>query len=839
MAAPAPRLLLIDSYDSFTYNLASLCKRAIPRSHIHIVKNDALSTSTLVPLLKHFDAIVVGPGPGSPDNSRDIGIVKDVWHVSQHLLTPVFGVCLGLQSLAIEFGAQIKRLNVVKHGQVCRVDHLGSDIFTDVGDVHAVRYHSLHVDLPVQSDIVPLAWSDDAEDNGRVLMACKHRSNPFWAVQYHPESVCTQGGGEDVVRNFWRLASDWSSANGRTVAPWDPDVEAVIGPSWPDVRPEIDATGEERSVPVSTRVLHIHPPDINRVCEMLGVEDDSTDFVMLDSAASPGRFSIVGCLTPTSPKITYSVGDDAVKVQRGSDVTFEELGSLDIWAWLAAFMRKHKAHGGTPEVPFWGGLIGYLSYELGVQALSPLPLRPDSSARHPDVNLVLVERSIVIDKQEGKVYIQSIFPADLVWSANMSAKLRTLADPATDRTAPPAPKPPKPDAALPSPAITLPDRAAYIAKIAAAKEALFAGDSYELCVTAPTRVVAPKAASARARGTSSSWALYKALRRRNPAPHAAYVRLHPSTLVASSPERFLAYARAPDARCELRPIKGTVRKAPGVGRAEATARLAGSTKEVAENLMIVDLIRHDLHGAVGEDVCVRQFCAVEEYETVWQLVSVVEGRPDEDVRARTGAEMGWEVLRACLPPGSMTGAPKKRSVEILRELEGAERGVYSGVMGYADVGGGGDWAVIIRSCFKYDDKPMPPAPPGAGAYALNGLADCPRFSGTRHGGTNGRVGGNGGPPHTNGTASGHGSINGRDTNGHDGTLNGNSTFNGNGPLNGHDPHQASGRTESLIDEWTLGAGGAITALSDPVAEWEEMLVKVESVLPAFADLESF
>ena len=139
---------------------------------------------------------------------------------------------------------------------------------------------------------------------------------------------------------------------------------------------------------------------------------------------------------------------------------------------------------------------------------------------------------------------------------------------------------------------------------------------------------------------------------RNPAPHSGYIRLHPSTLVSSSPERFLSYARPPDGLCQLRPIKGTVRKGPGVDRAVAEAALSGSVKEVAENLMIVDLIRHDLHSVVGEDVHVRKFCTVEEYETVWQLVSVIEGRPDKSVKDKTHSDLGWEVLRASLPPGA-------------------------------------------------------------------------------------------------------------------------------------------------------------------------------------------
>jgi len=102
-------------------------------------------------------------------------------------------------------------------------------------------------------------------------------------------------------------------------------------------------------------------------------------------------------------------------------------------------------------------------------------------------------------------------------------------------------------------------------------------------------------------------------------------------------------------------MKGTLRKGPGVTRAVAEQALAGNKKEVAENLMIVDLIRHDLHGVVGENVQVRKFCGVEEFETVWSLVSVIEGKLPPAAVSGPGldadGELGWEVLSHSLPPG--------------------------------------------------------------------------------------------------------------------------------------------------------------------------------------------
>ncbi|THH13474.1 hypothetical protein EW146_g6746 [Bondarzewia mesenterica] len=759
-----PRILLIDSYDSFTHNLASLCRQSIPGCHVHIIKNDALSFQELVQTLPHFSAVVVGPGPGSPDNARDVGIVKHLWSIPDDILIPIFGVCLGLQSLAIEFGARLRRLQVVKHGQVSRIHHDGSGLFKGVGEAHVVRYHSLHVELQDEGEIEQLAWADDGAENGSVVMAVRHRTKPFWAVQYHPESVCTVGGGLDVLCNFWRLAKVWCTIHGREPQPWNPELLRLVGPPWPHLRSHSppNSPGIFRSATVACTILDL--PDLCAVdiCELFGAREESSPFVLLESAAQPGRFSIIGSLTSCSPRITYFVGEPHVRIAKGDERTLEPLGSHDIWSWLASFVRCRKVRGGVLGIPFWGGLVGYLGYELGVDTLGiSQPSRDHTrSCRslHPDVNLVFVERSVVVDNFSGRIYVQSIQPADQVWLQQTASRLTKLH---SDRCRGNWEAPNEPIFST-APVVTLPNEALYKARIAQAKELLFSGHSYELCLTALTRIVAPVRASLPT--SSTSWNLYKLLRTRNPAPHSGYLRLHPSTLLSSSPERFLSFSRPPYTKCQLRPIKGTVRKAPGITRRIAEESLAGSPKEVAENLMIVDLIRHDLHGVVGDDVKVKQFCAVEEYETVWQLVSVIEGTISKNVDGPdldSEGELGWEVLRRSLPPGSMTGAPKKRSVEILQTLEDDDRSIYSGVFGYWCVGGGGDWSVVIRSCFKYDDR-----------FAYTDDEDAK-------------------------------------------TL---------------DPHLGD---EPYMEEWTIGAGGAITALSDADAEWEEMKVKLQSVLRTF------
>lgn len=566
--------------------------------------------------------------------------MKDLWKIKEDLLLPIFGVCLGLQSLCVEHGAQLQRLQVVKHGQISRILHNSVELFAGVKDAEAVRYHSLHVQLADNGDIEPLAWADDGIENGRVIMGVRHKFRPFWAVQYHPESVRTDGSGLKVMQNFWTLAQEWSTQRQRKILSWNASAKAAFACPWPNVLlPALGAASESASRPlVSYQALHLRQLNLASLCELFGALEETSSFALLDSASSPGRFSILACLSQDSLQITYSLGDSFVCLTRGNSKVHAALSTRDIWSWISDFMCDKKVNGGCPDIPFWGGLVGMLSYELGVETIKiPIP-EATAKAHYPDVNLVFVERSIVIDTATNTVYVQSLLPEDSAWIEDAILKVKQASQPSPLSDASNCA-----EAEVVHPTVKLPDKAKYILGITQAMEHLRAGDSYELCLTAPTLITVP---------ACPSWQRYKALRKNNPAPHSAYLRLHPTTLLASSPERFLSFSRPPKPIFQLRPIKGTVRKAPEITRADAENALAGSNKEMAENLMIVDLIRHDLHSVVGEHVQVKQFCVVEEYETVWQLVSVIEGRlPDASINSD---QMGWEVLRTSLPPGKLS-----------------------------------------------------------------------------------------------------------------------------------------------------------------------------------------
>lgn len=211
-------ILLIDSYDSFTNNLRLLIAESTGEEVITI-HNDTFEPEQYSDFVKSylplFEYIVIGPGPGHPENAKDVGIAGWLYkHYKQNpgtTLVPIFGVCLGFQSMCNEFGNRVNRLHSIRHGQVYDVIPLSDTdssvshkLFPTKEKTPCVRYHSLHVPMEdLTDDIVPLAYCDDVNGSTttRVLMAGRHRSLPIYGVQYHPESVCSSSGIE-LVKKF-------------------------------------------------------------------------------------------------------------------------------------------------------------------------------------------------------------------------------------------------------------------------------------------------------------------------------------------------------------------------------------------------------------------------------------------------------------------------------------------------------------------------------------------------------------------------------------------------------------------------------------------------------------
>jgi para-aminobenzoate synthetase len=410
---------------------------------------------------------------------------------------------------------------------------------------------------------------------------------------------------------------------------------------------------------------------------------DSADAFWLDSARSDGgaRFSFVGDASgPLGAVVTHDVAARAVTVTREDGVeTYDET----IFDYLRREQERLR-EAAPDDLPFdlACGFVGYLGYELKADCGGERAYE----SPQPDAAFVFADRMLAFDHEEGHTYLLSLTdPADAAagkrWIAETAERLKSL---------PAMPESPAADAVPADPPVDLDftlarSRERYLRDIAVCRERLLDGETYEVCLTNQMATAADP----------DPLALYRELRRVNPAPFAAFLRFGELAVLSSSPERFLRVGR--DGWAEAKPIKGTARR--GATPAE-DVRLAEdlrtSEKNRAENLMIVDLLRNDL-GRVCEigTVHVPHLMQVETYETVHQLVSTVRGLLRPDVTAP-------DCARACFPPGSMTGAPKKRTMEILDELEQAPRGVYSGAIGYFGLGGGCDLSVTIRTIVLAD-----------------------------------------------------------------------------------------------------------------------------------------
>jgi anthranilate synthase/aminodeoxychorismate synthase-like glutamine amidotransferase len=185
-------ILVLDNYDSFTYNLVQYMGELGAR--MHVARNDKITLDEVERLRP--ERIVISPGPGNPDGAGiSLGLIRRF-----HATTPILGVCLGHQAIGIAFGGEVVRAPALMHGKTSAIQHDGRGVFTRVTQSFvAGRYHSLVVADTVPADLEVGARTDDG-----VIMGLRHRSWPVHGVQFHPESVLT-GEGRQILRNFLEL----------------------------------------------------------------------------------------------------------------------------------------------------------------------------------------------------------------------------------------------------------------------------------------------------------------------------------------------------------------------------------------------------------------------------------------------------------------------------------------------------------------------------------------------------------------------------------------------------------------------------------------------------------
>jgi len=642
--------LLIDNYDSYTFNLYQLLARVVGEEPV-VVRNDELAWRELA--AEPWDRIVVSPGPGRPERERDLGIGRDA--LAQHDV-PVLGVCLGHQGLAHVRGADIVPASEIIHGAVSPIFHRGEGLFSGIPQgFRAVRYHSLVVEPALPPELEAIGWSDDG-----TVMAIRVRRRPAWGVQFHPESVGTEHG-QRLIENFVSLTPPRRGGRRRRLR------TTAVPAGRPPLRPS-DA------VRIAHTVVTGAVDGVDAFAALFA--DRETAFWLDSSLVDPGlsRFSFMGAAAGSvGAEVRYDVRERRVDVERASGL---EQHDETLFAYLARELAR--LHTRSPQLPFDlnGGFVGYLGYELKADCGAADAHR----AELPDAFLLLADRIVAIDHELGETHVLGL--ADET-AGGLDDAERWVRETASALTSLPALEELEELDMQRAAAVVFDltrSREHYMANVEACKRLLEAGESYEICLT--NRVALGPIAD--------TFALYRVLRRVNRAPYGAYLRMREGALLSSSPERFLRVRR--DRSVETKPIKGTAPRRSDCGADDAARDdLLRSAKDRAEHLMIVDLLRNDL-GRVSQigSVYVAKLMDVESYASVHQMVSTIRGLLRDDVDLA-------DLLRATFPGGSMTGAPKLRTMEIIDALEGAARGVYSGALGYLALNGTADLSIVIRT----------------------------------------------------------------------------------------------------------------------------------------------
>jgi len=805
------RILLVDNHDSYTYNIYQYLS-TMTQHAVDVIVNDAYSSwdefitslhhdcpedengGSPINLQDHYDCVVLSPGPGSPTEPSDMGIVLDL--IRRNSQVPILGVCLGHQALGYVYGCDVKLApSGPVHGQLSAVtfeveeenDECTCDLFKNLRrPFDVVRYHSLVVDTSECSCIEPLAWCKYQEDDDatagpfqssdeNICMALRHKNYPHYGVQFHPESIGTGEAGYQLIWNFCEFAQSLRQRRNVHTTSYLRKGSDDQGKESP-----ADADNDENDSRYRVLLHKIEADHILPLPEQLFDEfysscadsfwlDSSTGETafgedMVDETSCPissnSRFSIMGANDGLlSRKIEY-FGREHKPLDRGLRVRSAEskevrLESEGILSYLRHEMEDGQelvqsideivfedSNGQTavaavadePPFDYRGGYVGFLGYEVrhdtqcwsfqqegGMSACEWESTGRSSDTKTnpniPTAAFFFVDRSLVYDHKTGEWYLIGVstnnseesFDDTVSWMRETSTKIGNL------RRLRALEESKEPHCLVDEIAF-VPNRskAQYQADIARSHEEIRNGESYELCVTNQLELKVDILPHPTKEVREMPFELYKLLRRRNAAPFSAFMSLHAAdrslpgsgrvSICCSSPERFLSINRASSSTgrrfvVESKPIKGTAARYVGSepDAREIDQRIAQtlklSVKDRAENLMIVDLLRNDL-GRVCEvgTVHVPKLMNIETYATVHQMVSTVRGTINGD---KTSA---IDVIEACFPGGSMTGAPKQRTMDILDEIEqGVSRGPYSGCLGYISLNGCMDMNIVIRS----------------------------------------------------------------------------------------------------------------------------------------------
>lgn len=632
-----------------------------------------------------FGAVIISPGPGTPENPSDLGHSAAALHVG----LPVLGVCLGQQAMAWAEGGSVVRAPEPFHGRRSQITHDGDGLFSGINqDYQAVRYHSLVVaddaNNPVPECFHVTARTADADN---LVMGLAHKHKPWWGVQFHPESIAdAQGMG--IVRNFLQLAAEdraFADSASRDDASRDNESDSARA-----AFAESDESGTKPWLISRTFPAGALAADPMRAYGLLHgqrwwIEDGSGAICMGDDSG------------PLARHIKASVVRGEVEVSHagtGWRTESSEVLEESVFDTIGRLLQRYSGvQAAVPGCEFSLGLVGYLGYELKADCGFSAPHARED---FPDAQLLLADRALILaddqcyvmalcEDTESAAVQQAWVDAMIVELQEANFEVPACADRPVglEQTNTTKEQGPAKEQGI---AQQLHSHAEYLELIRQSQELIAAGESYEVCLT--NRLMMPVA------GYNAKDA-FAYLRQNHSSSRAGLLEFADFGLASTSPECFVRIAGGV---VTSKPIKGTRPRGTSPAEDEALCEdLQTAEKDRAENLMIVDLVRHDMNAfAVPGTVEVPKLWDVESFPSVHQLVSTVS--------AQLGEVSPVAAVRALFPAGSMTGAPKKRTLEIIDRLEGSHRGAYSGAFGYFSFSGAVDLSMTIRTVIFEADQ---------------------------------------------------------------------------------------------------------------------------------------
>lgn len=391
---------------------------------------------------------------------------------------------------------------------------------------------------------------------------------------------------------------------------------------------------------------------------------DEVNSVFLDSSKEDknlSKFSFIG-INPFC-NFTYKNGKGYING--------EEIQEKDPFIALEKLVNQYKINYDS-SIPFIAGAIGYFSYDIG-RTIEVLPSTAKKELEIPDAIFNFYNNLIIFDLQNNKTFISSLGMGEEIEDIEEKLKdYKEISEPNIIESN--------------NKFISNFEKEDYEKEISKLREYIRSGDVYIANMTRQVWCY----------NKENSFSIYEKLRSINKAPFSVYMNFKDFQVISSSPERFL-YVK--DGIVHTRPIKGTrPRGKNSLEDMKNRKALENSEKDKAELLMIVDLERNDLSKVCKPNsVKVTELFKIEEYATVFHLVSTIEGELENGVSA-------VKCIRECFPGGSITGAPKIRAMEIIEELEKIRRNLYTGSIGYFDLRGNCDFNIVIRTIIKKDDK---------------------------------------------------------------------------------------------------------------------------------------